>query len=162
MTRKLAHLIAWFAATIVLAAVVAAQPAATPDPAIVKVADAYTAATLAADVKAITALYTDDAIEMPPNEPPVKGRAAIEAYYVKQFAMGKITAFTLTHLDTRSSGDIGYDVGTYTQTISGEKPMNSSGKYTVTLRRVGGAWKVSSAIYNTDRPMMPSPPAQKP
>jgi ketosteroid isomerase-like protein len=162
MTRKLAHLIAWSAAAIALAAVIAAQPAATPDPAIVKIADAYTAATLAADVKAIIALYTDDAIEMPPNEPPVKGRAAIEAHYVKQFAMGKITAFTLTHLDTRSSGDMGHDVGTYTQTMSGEKPMNDSGKYTVILKRVGGAWKVSSAIYNSDLPPMPPQPAPKP
>jgi ketosteroid isomerase-like protein len=161
MTRTLVHVIGWSALAATLVTMAAAQPAATPDPALVKIGDAYQAASLARDVKAIMALYADDAIEMPPNEAPVKGRAAIEAYYIKQFQMGKVTAFTLTHLDTRTSGDIGYDVGTYTQTMGGEKPMNDSGKYTVIFRRVGGTWKVTSAIYNSDLPPM-APPAAKP
>ena len=161
MTRTPFHVIGWSALAATLATVAAAQTATTPDPALVKIGDAYQAASLAGDVKAIMALYADDAIEMPPNHPPVKGRAAIEAYYVEQFRMGKLTAFTLTHLDTRTSGDIGYDVGTYTQTMGGEKPMKDSGKYTVIFRRVGGSWKVSSAIYNSDVPPM-APPAAKP
>ena len=33
--------------------------------------------------------------------------------------------------------------------------MNDTGKYTVVLKRVGGAWKVAYAIYNSDLP----PPA---
>src|SRR5918992_879718 len=67
----------------------AQAPAATAsniDAAIRAVADAYVKATLAADAKAIADLYTDDAVEMPPNHPVVKGRAAIQQYYEKQFA----------------------------------------------------------------------------
>ena len=126
--------------------------------AIAAIADAYVKASLAGDVKAIVALYTDDAVEMPPNEPPVKGRAAIEQYYQKQFGSAKMASFTLTHLDTRASGDTGYDVGTYQQAItpSGSgSPVNDSGKYVVILKRTAGAWKVAYAIYNSDLPPHP-------
>ena len=61
------------------------------DQAIAGVADAYVKASLAGDVKAMVALYTDDAIEMPPNQPAVRGRAAIEQYYVKEMAAAKLT-----------------------------------------------------------------------
>ena len=54
----------------------AQSPAAGAE--IAKVSDAYVKASLAADAKAIAALYTEDAVEMPPNQPMVKGRAAIE------------------------------------------------------------------------------------
>ena len=130
------------------------------DPAIVKVGDGYVKATLAGDVKAIVALYADDAVEMPPNQPPVKGKAAIEQYYVKEMAAAKLTAFTLTHLETVASGDVGYDVGTYTQTVTTKdgKAINATGKYTVIVKRSGSDWKVRYAIYNSDQPPPPPTP----
>ena len=133
--------------------------ALSSDPAIVKVADAYVKASLAADAKAIAALYTDDGIEMPPNHAPVKGRAAIEQYYVKEFAGGKLTAFTLQHIESRVGADIGYDVGTYRSTFTPTTgpAVNETGKYTVILKRTGADWKVAYAIYNSDNPpRMPS------
>jgi uncharacterized protein (TIGR02246 family) len=131
------------------------------DAAISAVADAYVKATLAADAKAIADLYTDDAVEMPPNQPAVKGRAAIQQYYQKQFAAGKIARFSLTHLESRAMGDTGFDVGTYQQNITPATgaAMDDSGKYTVILKRTGGRWRVAYAIYNSDRPM-PGGPAR--
>jgi len=124
---------------------------------IAKVADAYVKASLAGDAKAIAALYTDDAVEMPPNQPMVKGKTGIEQLYVKLFAgPAKVQSFDLTHLESKASGEIGYDVGTYRQTITdGQHPMNDTGKYTVILKRVGSAWKVAYAIYNSDMPPTP-------
>ena len=144
----------------VLAAQTAQQPTGTSgdiDSAIKAVADQYVKATLAGDAKAIASLYTEDAVEMPPNEPPIKGRAAIQQHYEKLFTMGKISGFTLNHLDTQSSGNIGYDVGTYNQrmTPAGGSEMAETGKYTVVLRRSGGEWKIAYAIYNSDSPAMP-------
>jgi uncharacterized protein (TIGR02246 family) len=128
--------------------------------AIKAVADAYVKAALAGDAKAIAALYTDDALEMPPNQPLIKGRAAIQQYYEKEMASGmKMTSFTLTHLDTQAMGDRGYDVGTYRQSLAlkgATTPINDSGKYTVILRRSAAGWKIASAIYNSDQP----PPKQ--
>jgi uncharacterized protein (TIGR02246 family) len=126
--------------------------------AIVAVADTYVKATLAGDAKAVAALYTDNAIEMPPHVPSVKGRTAIEQFYQKSFAGAKINSLTLTHLETQAMGDNGYDVGTYEQTVTpqgAKAPIKDTGKYTVVLKRAGGAWKVAYAIYNSDMP----PPA---
>jgi uncharacterized protein (TIGR02246 family) len=122
------------------------------------VADAYVKAVLAQDAKAIMALYTEDPVEMPPDEPMVKGRAALEAMYKKEFTemaakKMKIAKFALTHLETSAHGDMAHDVGTYSQTVTAEggaKPMNETGKYVVLLKRQGGAWKVAYAIYNRD------------
>jgi uncharacterized protein (TIGR02246 family) len=124
--------------------------------AIKAVADAYVKATLAGDVKAIAALYTDDALEMPPNQPMVKGKVAIQQYYEKEMGSGtKINSFTLTHLDSHAVGDLGYNVGTYQQSVTpsgASSPVTDTGKYTVILKRSAGGWKVAYAIYNSDRP----------
>jgi uncharacterized protein (TIGR02246 family) len=129
------------------------------DPAIIAVADQYVKATLAADAKAIAALYTDDAVEMPPNEPAVKGKAAIQQLYEKNFKSAKIGPFTLTHQESRASGDTGYDVGTYRQimTPADGSPIKDSGKYVVIHKRTGGSWKIAYAIYNSDLPPPPPP-----
>ena len=123
--------------------------------AIRQVADNYVKAVTIGDAKAIAALYTDDAVEMPPNQPMIKGRAAIEDYYTKLFSSGvRMSNFTLDHLETSASGDRGYDVGTYQQSMaqpSAAKPTSDSGKYVVILKRTGGAWKVAYAIYNSDQ-----------
>ena len=128
--------------------------------AIKAVADAYVKATLAGDAKAIAALYTDDAVEMPPNQPMIKGKDAIQQFYEKEMASGmKMTSFTVTHLDTNASGDRGYDVGTYRQSLTlkgASAPVSDSGKYTVILKRSAAGWKVAYAIYNSDQP----PPKQ--
>lgn len=142
------------------AAAIAQAPGSgtTPDPNITKIADAYVKATLAGDANAIAALYTEDAVEMPPNQPAVKGRAAILAYYEKQLSdpSMKISAFSLDHLETTSEGGVGYDVGTYRQTMTGGKaPMNDTGKFVVLLKKNGGQWRVAYAIYNSDQPPMP-------
>jgi uncharacterized protein (TIGR02246 family) len=151
---------------VVLVCVVCAYPSAgAQSPAaaaeIAQVSDAYVKASLAADAKAIAALYTEDAVEMPPNHPMVKGRTAIEQYYTKQFGgSAKLQSLALTKIESNASGDIGYEVGTYRQTITdGQHPINDAGKYTVVMTRVGGVWKVAYAIYNSDTPptAMPTP-----
>ena len=103
------------------------------DPAVVAIADAYTKASLAGDVKAIVALYTEDGVELPPNQAPVRGPAAIEAFYNEQMQSAKLTAFSLEHWESRVSGDVGYDVGAYKQTLKpADGPaVNDSGKYAV-------------------------------
>src|SRR5688500_10816180 len=128
----------------------AQSPAAGAE--IAKVSDAYVKASLAADAKAIAALYTEDAVEMPPNQSMGKGRAAIEQYYTKQMGgSDKQQSFALTKIESNATGDIGYEVGTYRQTLTdGQHPINDAGKYTIVLKRTAGAWRVAYAIYNSD------------
>jgi uncharacterized protein (TIGR02246 family) len=151
------HLVALLS-TSLLAAPPPPPPPAN-DPAIIAVADTYVAAVLKGDAAAITDLYTEDAMDMPPNAATVKGRAAIGEFYKKQMSGAKFSAFTLKHLETRSAGDVGYDVGSYDQTLTptgAPAPVHDTGKYLVVVKRVGGKWKVAHAIYNSD---LPPPPA---
>jgi len=123
------------------------------------VADSYVKASMAGDAKALAALYTEDAVEMPPHQPMIKGRSAIEQYYQKAFGSGtKMSAFSVNHLQAEATGDLGYDAGTYQQTITpggAASPVNESGKYVVILKRAGPAWKIAYAIYNSDQPATP-------
>ena len=135
--------------------------AASVDAAIRAVADTYVKATLAGDAKAIAALYTEDATEMPPNQPPIKGRAAIQQYYEKALAGAKFASFSLNHLESHAVGDNGYDVGTYRQNVAaaGGAGIDDTGKYVVILKRSGGSWKVAYAIYSSNLPL-PGGPAR--
>jgi hypothetical protein len=59
--------------------------AANPDSTIVKFADTYRKAVLAEEAAGLLALYREDAIEMPPFQPTIVGRAAIEQFYRRTF-----------------------------------------------------------------------------
>ena len=132
------------------------QKTGSVDSAITQLADAYVKATLAGDAKAIAALYTEDAVEMPPNAASIKGREAILQYYQKVFSGGtKFGQFTVSHLEARATGDSGFDVGTYQQSMNppGQTAASTdTGKYVVIVKRSQGAWKVAYAIYNSDQP----------
>ena len=133
--------------------------ATAKDPAVMAVADAYTAAMLKGDLAGVMAIYADDAIEMPPNAAAVRGRAAIEAYYKKQFEQMKVASFTLEHIDSKAAGDVGYDIGTYRQSGTppgATAPVQDSGKYIVVLKKTDGKWRVRYVCYNSDNPPPPS------
>jgi ketosteroid isomerase-like protein len=130
-------------------------PAAQTDPSIVEGSNAYLKAVLAGDVPAITAMFQEDAVVMPPNQPLLQGRAAIGQFY-GGLCHGpvKLTAFTFSHLESSSAGETAYDVGTYIQTLTvgpGQR-VNDSGKYSVILKRAGGEWRIAYLIFNSDLP----------
>src|SRR5262245_64926639 len=62
-----------------------------------RVADAYAAAVRAGDAGAVAAVFADDAVEMPPGRPAIRGREAIGAYYRELFANVRFVDFTLRH-----------------------------------------------------------------
>src|SRR5262249_33137738 len=77
-------------------------------------ADGYVAAVLSGDARAAAAVYREDAVEMVPGEPAIRGRAAIEQRYRGLFGSPvRVTVFTLDPSETRISGDVAFDVGTY-------------------------------------------------
>ena len=129
--------------------------------AIAKARSAFEKAAGAQDAAAIAKLYTPDGVEMPPNAPAAKGRAAIEAYH-KTFAQQfMVHGITLKATDTQVHGDTAVDIGTYTQSLMFQKGggmLDDKGKYIVLLKKdAGGSWLLTHAIYNSDNP----PPAQK-
>lgn len=149
------------AAFLASASVALAQKMAPPEPGIDKVRNAYSAAVIAKDAKAVAALYAEDGVEMPPNTPSVKGRAAIQKFNQDLFDQFN-PKLSITSTDVKMMGDWAVDIGTYTQTLTpvkGEAPVKDTGKYIVVLKRAGGQWWAAYAIYNSDLPPMPPPPA---
>lgn len=150
-------------------AVVSAQAKKAPaasggdEAAIAKARAAYQTAVMGQDAAGIAKLYALDGAELPPNAPPAMGRAAIEKYhkdFAQQFMMHGVT---ITSLKVQVAGDIAYDVGTYKQQLmpmKGGAVMDDHGKYVVLMKKEGGTWLITHAIYNSDLPL-PVPPAAK-
>jgi uncharacterized protein (TIGR02246 family) len=136
------------------------------DPAVVKVADAYVAAMKARDAAKVAELYMENAVEMPPHQKPVRGRANIQKYYEQQFKddSAEFSGVTLNRTEARTSGNIGYDTGQYSQRITpkGGKPIEDTGNYIVILHQAEGQWRVAYAIYNSHLPPPGTPAAKQP
>lgn len=146
------------AAVVALASAAAAQMGGDARAAVGKVRDGYAKAVNAGDARAVAMLYAPEGAEMPPNQPAVKGRAAIEAYHQKLNSMMG-AQLTVTATDTIVQGDTAVDIGTFSQTLTpkaaGAQPVKDTGKYIVVLSRSGGSWWVTHAIYNSDLPPNP-------
>jgi uncharacterized protein (TIGR02246 family) len=130
--------------------------AAKTDPALNKLADAFEMACKAKDAAKVGALYAEDAVLMPPNEPMVKGRTAIQGYWAKQFQQG-ITGIDLTPIESRVSGDQAFEAGRAVVTINpgaskpgGSGTVTDNAKYVVVYKRVAGEWKLAYDVFNSD------------
>jgi len=133
---------------------VAVAQATRPESAIVESAEKYRHAVLNQDVTSVTSLFREDAVEMPPFQPPVTGRTAIARFYEKAFhSPAKVTAFTFSRGEVHVDGDTAYDVGSYKRSMATPAgPIEASGPYVAILKRTDGAWRIAYLIYNCDCP----------
>jgi uncharacterized protein (TIGR02246 family) len=115
-------------------------------------------AALAKDFATWSALFLDDAAVYPPNEPAVKGRAAIRAWLEK---LPPITEFNLNNVKVEGREDLAYVLGTYTMTIAppgAPGPVKDSGKFvTILHRQTDGRWLAVVDMFNSDLPAAPPP-----
>lgn len=50
-----------------------------------------------------------------------------------------------------SSGDMAYEIGTYTLSFKGDKgPVQDKGKYVVVWKNTGGHWRAAADIFNSN------------
>jgi len=111
----------------------------------------FAAALNAKDARAAAALYTEDAVLIPPGEPIVRGRSAIEEYWKGAIESGGIREVSVETMDTHSSGSLGYETGSFVLTVNGPdgKPMVDRGRYVELLRRESdGTWRSTHGIWN--------------
>ena len=106
----------------------------------------------AKDAVAAANCYTEDAVLLPPNEGPVKGRANIQKYWAGAIEAGAFDAEVATTA-TGSDSDLGYEIGRLQMKI--KMPDGSilveRGKYTELLRRgADGKWLSTMGMWNTD------------
>lgn len=106
------------------------------------------------DFDTLMALYTEDAILMPPNASLVQGRAARQAF-IENFPPVKEISLTIEEIDGR--GDLAYVRGTYSMTIEMQgapEPIQDIGKYIeIRVKQPDGSWLISRDIFNSDLPL---------
>lgn len=121
--------------------------------AIQSVSDRFQQHLLARNLDSLAALYTDDAVVMPPNHAPVIGRGAIREF---QASYPAVTAFSLNNETMDGRGDLAYVRGRYVMTVAGAP--TDSGKYIeVRRRQPDGSWRIAVDIFNSNLPVRPTP-----
>lgn len=144
---------------LLLAGPVVAQEPAAPSPA-ARLADValpaaldrvlrdYEQAWRTGDANALAGLFAEDGFILQSNQPPVRGRAAIEAAYAGQGS----SPLRLRALAYAAEETTGYVIGAYTYGNN----VGDTGKFTLTLKRVaGGPWMIFSDMDNTNTPPRP-------
>jgi uncharacterized protein (TIGR02246 family) len=122
------------------------------------ITDAYVQAVRTEDWTAVAALYTEDAVLMPPNQPIVQGREAILTWLE---AFPALTEFNLIAKEIDGCGDLAFVVGTVSMTIAPEgapEPIQDTGKF-IEIRRKqeDGSWLIAVDMFNSDLPLPPPP-----
>jgi len=106
------------------------------------------------DPTAVGALYTEDAILMPPNNEMIRGRPGTEGFWGAAIKMGVRDAI-LTTVELRQSGSEIHEIGNYALKIQpeGQKPFEDKGKYVVIWKQEPeGKWKLHRDIWNSSLP----------
>jgi len=134
------------ATALLIAAVAGSSGQQRTDPALDKLADAFAEAFNAKDAARVAAFYAEDAIVMPPDQPMVRGRQNIEAYYARGFRQD-ISNFRLAPMESAIAGAHAFEAGASSLT---ERRGTTSGKYVVIYTRVDGQWKIAYDIFNND------------
>ncbi|MEW5974581.1 MAG: DUF4440 domain-containing protein [Acidobacteriota bacterium] len=106
----------------------------------------------AADWNAVSALYTEDAVLMPPNAPTVQGKEAIGKFFG---SMPPAAAFDLQNVEIDGREDLAFVRGTYRMTLSvgGGEPVVDAGKYLeIRRKQADGSWLIWRDTFNSDVP----------
>jgi uncharacterized protein (TIGR02246 family) len=110
----------------------------------------WEAAVKAGDAAAIAALYTSDALVLPPDQEMAKGRAGAEKVFGGMLKAG-VNSVGLHTETVERAGDYAIETGTVTVTVQpeGKAAQTSNGKYVVVWKRQSdGSWQLHRDIWN--------------
>ncbi len=111
--------------------------------------DIHTKNALAGDWAADAALYTEDAVRLPPNGEAIRGRAAIQAALEQ---VDTVTYFTHNIIEIDGRGDLAYVWVAYSLTFVSKgstDPIRATGKALMILRKQpDGAWMFHRVMWN--------------
>ncbi len=111
--------------------------------------EAWETALNAKDLDGLAALYTSDARLLPPNGEMTTGEDAVRDIFGGMIDAG--ISGELTSIETKVSGDIGYDVGTYTL-LDGDTVIDTGKFIEIFHRGDDGEWRMTNDIWNSDVP----------
>jgi uncharacterized protein (TIGR02246 family) len=99
------------------------------------------------DFAGVAALYTEDALVLPPGSAVVKGSAAIGAMWrgmAKQVSDPKLITVDVKPFGPNSAREI----GTFSLKTKGATPQEMTGKFVVLWEKVGNDWKLAVDMWN--------------
>ena len=116
-----------------------------------KVIEQLTEAFNAKDAKKAAALYTPEAVVMPPNKSLSRGRNFVEQYYTSRFAEGA-TDLTLTPSEIKGSGNLAVAMGDFRLTLAPAKgpQRRDRGKFVWIFREQNNVWMIDTVIFSSD------------
>jgi uncharacterized protein (TIGR02246 family) len=136
-----------------------APAAAGADSAAIKAVNvAWNKAYNAGDGAAVAALYADDAVLSAPGVAPLRGTAAITAYYLKDAPATVANGITTADGDASDigqSGDLAWQWGTY-QNTNKAGAVVETGKFLSVFERRGGKWMIVRDMWNADTAAAPA------
>lgn len=114
--------------------------------------DAFAQAIASNDWSTYGSFFTEDAVVMPPHEPSIEGRTAIQEWA----SALTVTDFTESSIVVRGRTGIAYVSGKYSITFThGQmtEPITEDGKFLeVWERQADARWLLAVDIWNTDSP----------
>jgi ketosteroid isomerase-like protein len=105
------------------------------------------------DWTGVAAMYTEDGLLMPPNQPAVQGPSAIQAW-MEQFP--SLSAFELEVGAVDGRADMAVVTGTYRMTFTlpgSSASFDDVGKFLEVRRKEsGGRWRIALDMFNSNKP----------
>jgi len=111
----------------------------------------FSAAVAAGKAADIAALYTADAVALPPNSDVVRGQQAIQNYWQGTIDSG-VKEIALTTTDVEVVGAMAVETGTAIVKDAAGKVLDR-GKYLVVWKQAAGQWKLYRDIWNSSVPI---------
>ena len=113
------------------------------------------AAVNSGDAEAFQAAITNDAVLMPPNEPPVTGKEAILAWQQAFFDQATVQ-LSISFEEVEVAGNWAFARRSWARTltpVAGGEPTQDNGQVVhIYQRQADGSWKVARIIWNSDNP----------
>ena len=104
----------------------------------------------AGNAAGVAALYTKDAVLMPPNTKAVHGHEAITAFVEKDMSANKGNKLQIESVEYSKNGDLGFARGTF-KFMNAAGNVVDQGKWIEVRKKVGGKWYIHSDIWNSDQ-----------
>jgi len=116
----------------------------------------YEAAYNAGDAAGAAAIFADDGVSMPPNEPAVVGKEAIQSRYQSIFDEFTVQV-TMSQEEVEAVGDWAFGRATYavmqTPKAGGDTVEDNGKNLSIFKRQPDGSWKVHRSIFNSNNPV---------
>lgn len=115
--------------------------------AIAEITEAWDAGWNAGDGAAIAALYTEDAMLLPPGGEAISGREALAAFWQGAVESGSQSQLTMGTVE--EFGDTAIEInGSWVSTDADDTHLDH-GKYMVVWKKVDGTWKMHRDMWNS-------------